>query len=205
MKACRIARLAGLCLILAGLWLGGDGLWIHAKAVLAQHLLEAAWDRGRASQAPARPWPWADTAPVARLDAPALGVDLILLDGTSGSALAFAPGLREVAAPDGTPLLLIGGHQDTHLAFLETLRPGDLLGLTLRAGGRMPYRVVATAVVEEDSLRLRGPAPHSLLLVTCWPFGALVPGRPERYIVVAEPVGDPVHEGSEGNGAGDGI
>ena len=78
------------CLLAAGL--GLSGVWIHAKAALAQVLLARAWaqsDHGRRIQ---RPWPWADMAPIARLSVPRLHQDLIVLDGDNGQALAFGPG-----------------------------------------------------------------------------------------------------------------
>jgi len=79
-------------LLLLGVWQAGHGAWIHAKAQLAQYLLQRAWTRTLEGERDARPWPWADTWPVARLRVPAHGVDLIVLDGVSGRTLAFAPG-----------------------------------------------------------------------------------------------------------------
>ena len=60
-----------------GCWQLGSGLWIQAKAELAQVLLERAWEKTLAGEARARPWPWADTWPVARLRIPSSGVDQI--------------------------------------------------------------------------------------------------------------------------------
>ena len=56
-RAWRYLMFAALALA-AGL--GLDAGWIHAKAALAQVLLERAWahsDHGRRTQ---RPWPWAE-------------------------------------------------------------------------------------------------------------------------------------------------
>ena len=87
------ARLAlGIILLAAGLWQVGGGLWIFTKAVVAQELLELAWDRARKGESRPRPWPWADIWPAARLEAPRLGISRIVLEGASGSALAFGPG-----------------------------------------------------------------------------------------------------------------
>ena len=54
-------------LIALGGWQVAGGVWIHAKAVLAQILLERAWQQTRDGGERVRPWPWADTWPVARL------------------------------------------------------------------------------------------------------------------------------------------
>src|SRR5258708_803210 len=79
------------CLAL-GIALTGDALYIHAKALVAQALLHRAWLITQASGVPAKPWPWADTATVARLFAPAQDVDLLVLAGATGRTLAFGPG-----------------------------------------------------------------------------------------------------------------
>ena len=57
-----VALLAAL-----GAWELGHGAWIHAKAQLAQYLLQRAWERTLRGEPAAKPWPWADTWPVARL------------------------------------------------------------------------------------------------------------------------------------------
>jgi sortase A len=69
----------------------GQGGYIYLKAQLAQLLIERAWQRALAGEAAPKPWPWADTWPVARLEAPAQGVSLFVLAGSSGRTLAFAP------------------------------------------------------------------------------------------------------------------
>ena len=66
----------------------GNALYIVAKAQLAQVLLHAAWSRTQASGVPAKPWPWADTFPVARLVAPSLEQDV--LPGLVGQAAVRA-------------------------------------------------------------------------------------------------------------------
>ena len=68
-----------------------QALWIPAKALLAQHLLESAWQKNLAGETAARPWPWADTSPVGVLEIPELGLRQIVLEGASGRNLAFGP------------------------------------------------------------------------------------------------------------------
>ena len=60
-------------LALAGLVLVGQGLWIHAKALLAQVLLERAFAQTLQTGHDVKPWSWADTWPVARVELPRLG------------------------------------------------------------------------------------------------------------------------------------
>ena len=78
-------------LVALGVALLAAGFWLPAKAELAQHLLNRAWNRTTEGDAAAKPWPWADTHPVARLALPGSGEPLTVLAGASGRNLAFAP------------------------------------------------------------------------------------------------------------------
>ena len=169
---------------LAGAWLLGGALWIPLKAQLAQVLLERAWAQQLRSGEPVPPWPWADTWPVARLRLPAQEVSLLVLQGDSGRSLAFGPGLAAGSDPEGT--MLISGHRDTHFAVLRQLRPGDVLELEDRQGLRR-YRVTDGAVFDSRLEAIRASREQGeLVLLTCYPFEALVPGGPLRYRVHAQ-------------------
>jgi sortase A len=184
-------RALGLVIVLfAGVagWELGQGIWIHAKARLAQHLLQYAWARTLAGERHVKPWPWADTWPVARLTVPAHGVDLIVLAGASGRTLAFGPGHAAGSAVPGTSgTAIVTGHRDTHFAFLARLRTGDTL--VTQVPGRPPvfYRVTATAVVDSRTAAVASADGISaLVLLTCYPFDAVMAGGPLRYVVTAE-------------------
>lgn len=164
---------------------------IYGKAALAPVLMEQAWqatlaDGGRVH----KPWPWADTWPVARLRLPALGIDQFVLAGASGNALAFGPGLDAAGArPGRAGTAVIAGHRDTHFRFLQRLEPAMSLYLQLPDGRSLHYRATGARVVDSrdpvPSPATDGPA--ALELVTCYPFDALRPGGPLRYVVRAEP------------------
>src|SRR6202048_3617158 len=83
---------AAMVLALVGLVLFGQGAYIHAKALLAQVLLERAFAETIASGRATKPWSWADTWPVARIEVRRLGASAVMLAGSSGQALAFGPG-----------------------------------------------------------------------------------------------------------------
>ncbi len=171
----------------AGLALAGDAARIHAKALLAQVLLQRAWTETMATHAPARPWPWADTAPIARLIAPAQGIDLLVLASATGRTLAFGPGHHDGSSmPGEAGNTVVSGHRDTHFRFLRQLAPGDELIVELPSGQRHRYRVREALVADARDLRLpRLPPEEELTLVTCFPFDAVEPGGPLRYVVVA--------------------
>jgi sortase A len=189
MRARRLALGGAAALVALGLWQVAEAGWIHAKARLAQHLLEQAWERSSQGEPQARPWPWSDTWPVARLRVPRLGVDLIVLAGASGRTLAFGPGHHDGTASPGAGAgnAVISGHRDTHFRFLEALEPGDELVIERADGGLSAYRVAASAIVDYRQARLPAhTALPRLTLVTCYPFDAVLAGGPLRYLVVAE-------------------
>jgi len=188
-RTLRWRRVLVAALTLLGAALLAAGFWLPAKAALAQHLLNRAWETTRDDhRAIARPWPWADTWPVARLTLPG-GEPLTVLAGASGRNLAFAPTLLDGSAPPGTPgVTVIAGHRDTHFRALERLKLGDEIRLERPDGLALTYAVTAVHVVDADRDALRLDADESVIaLVTCWPFDAVTPGGPLRYVVTAEP------------------
>jgi len=182
-----------LALALAGLAAFGSGLYIYAKAAAGQALLQWAWSRSATTGAPVKPWPWADTHPVARLRVPGLGVDEFVLAGASGRTLAWGPGhLDESAPPGAAGNAVFSAHRNTHFRFLQRVVPGDVIVIELASGGGHHYRVRDVFVADVRSLRIPRDTPvPTLTLVTCYPFDALVPGGPLRYVVVAEAAGPP--------------
>ena len=178
---------AGLLAAL-GLWQLGGAVTIHAKAALAQVLLERSWDESLDGKAETRPWPWADTYPVARIAVPKLGIEEIVLAGANGRNLAFGPThLAGTALPGAAGHSILTGHRDTHFTFLRDLHPGQEVRVQRPDGGWRSYRVLGTAVIDARNLRLAdGDGRPSLTLVTCYPFDAVEPGGPLRYLVYAE-------------------
>jgi sortase A len=180
-----VKRIVAGLLSLIALALAFDAGYLHAKAWLAQRLLRDAWESTQANGGAHRPWPWADTHPVARLQVPVHGVDQIVLAGDSGRTLAFGPGWAESTArpgAQGTPV--ISGHRDTHFAFLQHLRPGDEIALQGEHENAR-YVVADTRVADSRHESLHVGRDDALLLVTCWPFDAVAPGGPLRYVVRA--------------------
>jgi sortase A len=170
-------------------WQFGAAAYIHAKALLAQALLERAWHRTLLGEQSVRPWPWADMRPVARLRAPNQGRELIVLDGASGQALAFGPAhILGTALPGRPGAAVIVGHRDTHFRFLQELRSGDALEIERLDGARLRYVVTGLRIVDTRVERLAlDEGATSLRLVTCYPFAAVRPGGPLRFEVIARP------------------
>jgi len=183
-----IGALFVLCLG-AGLWQFGQGVYIHVKARLAQYLIADAWGKTLAGQRAVKPWPWADTWPVARLHAPATGQSLYVLAGANGRTIAFGPGhMHGTPLPGAAGNSVIGGHRDTHFAFLRELKPSDALTVQREDGQWRRYQVSETKVVDKSDVHVaRDDGATRLTLVTCWPFDALRAGGVQRYVVTALP------------------
>jgi sortase A len=186
--------MAALLLALAGLVLMADAAWIHIKAQVAQVLLERAFRETITSGHPVKPWAWADTWPVARIEVPRLGASAIVLAGASGQALAFGPAHVEgtpVAGEAGTTVY--AAHRDTHFAFLGAVRTGDEIAVTTATGSVHRFTVTGHSIARWDAAGIDIHASgRNLVLATCWPLEARTPG-PLRYLVHAvgsEPAGD---------------
>jgi sortase A len=180
-----------LLLALVGLILFGQGAYIHAKALLAQVLLERAFEKTIATGHETKPWSWADTWPVARIEVKRIHAHAIVLAGSSGQALAFGPGHVE-GTPDAGErgVTVYSAHRDTHFSFLKNVVIDDEIDVTRRDGRTFRYRVDTTSVVRFDASGIDPLAGgHELVLSTCWPFDALTLG-PERYLVHATMLGD---------------
>lgn len=177
-------------LTLLGLVTVAYGAYIPVKAAVAQRLLQRAWAQTLADGGAHKPWPWADTHPVARLRLPAHDVDLIALAGATGSSLAFGPGhVSHSGAPGSRDTVVFGGHRDTHFRFLRKVATGDLIELHLRDGDVAYYRIEHTQIADIGTTELHlAPDSDTLALVTCYPFDAPRAGSNERYVVSARGV-----------------
>lgn len=182
----RLVRVLLLALALVGILLFGQGLYIHAKALLAQVLLERAFAQTIASGRAVKPWSWAETVPVARIAVPRLNASAIALAGSSGQALAFGPGhVEHTAEPGERGIAVYSAHRDTHFRFLKDVAIGDEIAVTRRDGRTFRYRADRAAIVRFDATGLDPlSAGSELVLSTCWPFDAVTPG-PLRYVLHA--------------------
>lgn len=175
----------------------GYGLITPAKAWLSVRLLDHAWTRVLAGDEKARPWPWMDSEPVARLSfvdaegqaANETAKSFVVMRGVSGTVLAFAPGWHEeTARPGSGGTTLISAHRDTHFAILKGISRDDRLTLEDRRGHRLTFTVTEMIVTEDPTLKLADVENRSrLLLVTCYPLDVWQPDSRQRLVVVAEP------------------
>ena len=195
----RVRLLLAAVLVALGGWQFARGAWIQAKAWVAQALIAQAWQRTLAGGTQAKPWPWADTWPVARLSVPSLGVERYVLEGADGATMAFGPGhLRGTVLPGAAGNSVIAGHRDTHFAFLRELAPGSTIVVQMPDGSYRVYAVRQARVLDRsDGWVAAQEGPARLTLVTCFPFDALRAGGAERYVVWADAIDEHKDRGGE--------
>ncbi len=193
MAQIRLYKAGGVITLLLALVSAADASYLLAKAALAQQLIARAWDKSLSHNGkPHKPWPWADTVVVARLSVAAAGLDTWVLEGSSGTSLAFGPGMvAGSAAPGDKGLVVIGAHRDTHFKDLKSVAKNDIIRLQDATQQWHKYRVshIDIADIRTDKINTSEDKAR-LLLITCFPFDAILPGGPLRYVIEAELVND---------------
>ncbi len=186
-KGASTRSLCALAILIAGALIAAQALYIPAKAQVAQVLMSSAWERQLSTGDPARPWPWADFTPTAKLVFPKQNRSVLALTDASGESLAFGPTLMAASVEPGERgVAVFAAHRDTHFAFLGGVRPGDEIDVQL-PDGRRSFRVTGSVVVRWNAsgIQTHDNGKPRIALVTCWPLDAKVPG-PMRYVVWAE-------------------
>lgn len=174
--------------ILVGIstWHLSQGNATYVQSWLTQSLLHTAWVRTQASGRQVRPWPWASTWPLARLFAPDLGTEQIILANASQTNFALGH-LDTSVLPGDAGNSVLRAPPQTYLNFLRELREGDELVLESLYNGQWRYRISSINIVHKTNIQLLEPTVNRrLTVVSCYPcqgnFNNL------RYVVVAEEV-----------------
>lgn len=166
-----------------------DAGYMVGKARLAQLLIERSWQKsGQSGESAAKPWPWADTRPIAKITAPGADLEAWVLAGASGHSLSFGPGLADGSVAIGKPgVVMIAGHRDTSFQPLQHVNVGDPIYLENEQRQTFHYRVTDLSIADARySSIARHTSQATLVLVTCYPFNALTAGGPLRYVVQAK-------------------
>ena len=175
-------------LILAafGIWQLGQAGLIAAKAWAAPVLMEHAFNQSEAADQPVRPWPWADSYPIARVAVPRLEAAEYVLSESNMRNLAFGPTALEIGANT-----VLFAHRDTHFNFLQNLQVGDAVAVKYRGQDLQNWRVARISVIDQDNLYVqRGSDQKLLLLVTCYPFNSMAQNPSQRFVAWLAPAGD---------------
>ena len=155
MKAQLLRKWIASGIITVGISLLAWGLWIPVKAIVAQQLLDLAWERSQSGELDVRPWPWADILPAFRLSLPGHDRSFVVLNNSSGEALAFGPGHVSSTKQSGkSGVVVIGGHRDTHFSILREIKVGDTITVEDVQRRQYSYSVSEIAVRHKDEIEM---------------------------------------------------
>jgi sortase A len=125
---------------------------------------------------------------IAKLEIPRLGLDAVVVDGTSVGDLRRGPGRHlDSFMPGERQLVYVAGHRTTYgapFSDIDKLRVGDPITVEVPYA-TIEYRVTSHRIVDDNDLSvLKSPGHELLILQACHPrFFAS-----ERYLVYARPV-----------------
>jgi sortase A len=125
---------------------------------------------------------------IAKLKVPRLGLDAVVVDGTSAADLRKGPGRHlDTFMPGERKLVYIAGHRTTYgapLGDIDRLRAGDKVFLELPYAS-FEYEVTGHRIVDDNDLSvLESRGREELVLQACHPrFFAS-----QRYLVYARPI-----------------
>ena len=127
-------------------------------------------------------------SPLGRVEISAVGLTVMVLEGTDEGTLRRAVGhIRGTPLPGQQGNVALAGHRDTFFRGLRKIRVNDEITLTTLSGS-YHYRVGSTKVVKpEETEVLEDDGDDILTLVTCYPFN-FVGLAPSRFIVRAHRV-----------------
>lgn len=126
----------------------------------------------------------ANGAAVARIVAPRIGLDAIVLEGVDDDVLNGGPGHFPGSAFPGEPgNSVISAHRDRHFNRLAELAIGDTV-MTESGTKQSRWRIVSKRIVDKNAPALFHTKAPTLTLTTCWPIRYFGPA-PDRLIVTA--------------------
>jgi len=124
-------------------------------------------------------------SPLGRIEIGAIGLEVMILEGTDEETLRRAVGhISGTSLPGQAGNVAIAGHRDTFFRPLRNIRKDDEITLTT-LNGSYRYRVDSIRVVEPEDIEVLDDSDDAVLtLVTCYPF-YFVGSAPQRFIVRA--------------------
>tara|TARA_B100001105_G_scaffold29055_1_gene20350 strand:- start:165 stop:725 length:561 start_codon:yes stop_codon:yes gene_type:complete len=174
--------------IALGFMLISKPVYFYGKGILAESLIQDAWEKTKVSQQDEKPWGWADIHPVGHISIPAVGISHIVLDNISGQSLAFGPGhLSNSATPGASGNIVIAGHRDSFFRPLKDIKVGDMIKLESKYNTQY-YDVREIVPTHANDIYWAEDTDYDCItLITCYPFNYIGEAE-ERFIVRARVV-----------------
>lgn len=175
-----------LLFLIAGLGLSvyvGSQYW---EMYHTQRQLQAQWEKqAQAAISPGLPKVSAEQM-LTRVSIPKIGLDAIVVEGTTHKQLSIGPAhIKDTAMPGETGNAVITGHRDTFFRHIYELQKGDFIYVR-RNGEVFKYEVTGKKIVKpEDVSVLKQTENAQLTLITCYPTYYIGPA-PERLVVFSK-------------------
>jgi len=182
-------------LLITGSLLCLHASWLPVKALLSHQLISYSWHQTMELQQKIKPWPWADTYPIAELSFQRLNKSIVVLNGGDPTTLAFSAGaIAPFNQASSTQPFVVAGHRDSHFSFLDEVFMKDIISLADKHGRSQLYQVEAIDIVDASTGELPILADDSsLVLITCYPFTNIRNAgnfsnndNNERYVITAK-------------------
>lgn len=202
-------KLAAVALLIVGGFVCVHACWLPAKAWLSQQLIKHSWQqsisimaqqkiRGQDNTNPhslskpiaIKPWPWADTFPIAELVFQRIDKSIVVLNGGDPTTLAFSAGaIAPFNQTNANKPFVVAGHNDSHFSFFKAIMIKDFISLTDTNGRKQLYQVESIDIVDASAGYLSLPTDAAnLILITCYPFKSINNQSNERYVITATPL-----------------
>ncbi len=168
--------------------------WLPIKGWLSEQLISYSWHQTINLKQKTKPWPWADTYPIAELSFERLNKQVVVLNGGDSTTLAFSAGaIAPFNQASSAQPFVVAGHRDSHFSFLDEVVMNDIISLADKHGQSQLYQVEAIDIVDASTGELPILADDSqLILITCYPFtntrnigNVADSDSNERYVITA--------------------
>lgn len=161
--------------------------YLFTKSVVAQLLLNHAWQKSKNLGDHYLPWQWSDSYPVAQLIDVKNNHSWVVLSGMTGRSMAFAPSwLEDTAKPNQYGNTVISAHNDSHFQLLENTEVGDRFIVEDEHGVKFNYRVITINIVDESDISPYEFQDETMItLITCYPFEVTNEAKRNRLVIQA--------------------
>ena len=177
----------GFCLVFIGLVGITKASMMPIKAIIGQQYLEVAWKESLRANKLSKPWRSADFYMIGELTVPKLKISRVILNSTTGEAMAWGIGrVNNAQNSSKSQPIILAGHRDSHMQFMSKLNIGDKIELMMTDGLLKKYKISKSIITDKPELKTftNEIVADSLVLTTCWPFNSSKQGT-KRYLLIA--------------------
>lgn len=181
-----------LAITLIAISLFAQGIYKEGKVIVTQRLLSFAWASHLQDGETHKPWPWAESGPIAQLSI-AGQAPLIVIKGASARHLALAPAWMVSSSGFGQAgNSVVLADNDRYFKQLKDVKLNSYLTLDTYPNLQLDYQVIATKIVNKKDLSALDVADQEILtLVTNYPLQSRISNSELRFVVIAKRIKQP--------------